>query len=57
MEIHLEKGSENVVRFGVEGSGEFEIYVGLLSDRANTCFPGFEATVDGIEVFEDDDEL
>ncbi|CAG8978851.1 hypothetical protein HYALB_00008506 [Hymenoscyphus albidus] len=38
VEIHLERGSENIIKFGVEGSG-------------------FEATVDGIEVFEDEEEL
>lgn len=58
VEIHLEKGSENVVKFGVEGAGKFWLfYESRLLDHANTFASGFEATVDGIEVFEDEEEL
>ncbi|KAG9237470.1 Arabinanase/levansucrase/invertase [Amylocarpus encephaloides] len=39
IELHLEKGDENVIRFGATGSKDFE------------------ATIDGIEVFDDEEEL
>lgn len=60
VEIHLEKGSENVVKFGVEGAGKFLIPKTIevrTWNNANVHELGFEATVDGIEVFVDEEEL